>query len=156
MEELWGPVLKDKLFFFFSTFWDKVREEHPLPSPCPLTPDPTGLATLKSAFSGNPGMAAIVGFSPYSLSQGSPKPIPGTAQLETLTDGLGRSASVEVAGVERTIASIYNDQEELFRLDWQPTEKDHLFARYFYQPTLSTGVAGAYTVAAGDFVDIPG
>lgn len=151
-----GPVLKDKLFFFFSTYWDKERQgAAPSQSLPALTPDPTGLATIQSTFTGNTGAAALASFSPYSIKQGNPQPIPGTAQMETLTDGLGRSASVEVAGVQRSISSIFNDQEELARLDWQPTSKDHLFARYFYQPMLSTGVAGAYSVAAGDFVDVP-
>jgi hypothetical protein len=151
-----GPILKDKLFFFFSTFWDRVRQgASPSQSLPNLTPDPTGLATIQSTFTGNTGAAAIAAFSPYSIKQGNPLPIPGTAQLETLTDGLGRSASVEVAGVQRTISSIFNDQEELARLDWQPTAKDHFFARYFYQPQLSTGVGGSYSIAAGDFVDVP-
>ncbi len=151
-----GPVLRNKLFFFYSTYWDRVRTgAAPSQSLPTLTPDPTGLATIASAFSGDPGAAAIESFGPYSIKQGNPKPIPGTATMETLTDASGRSASVEFAGVQRTIASPSNDQEELARLDWQPTAKDHLFARYFYQPLLSTGVQGAYSIAAGDFVDVP-
>ena len=151
-----GPIIKDKLFFFYSTYWDKVRQgASPSQSLPALTPDPTGLAALKSAFTGDPGLATIVGFGPYSIKQGNPKPIPGTATMETITDGSGRTASVEVAGVQRTIASIFNDQEELGRVDWQPSAKDHLFVRYFYQPMLSTGVSGVYTIAAGDFVDAP-
>ncbi len=151
-----GPVIRNKLFFFYSTYWDRVREgATPSESLPALTPDPTGLATLQSAFKGDPGVAAIVNFGPYAVKQGNPNPIPGTAMTEMLTDGSGRSASVEVAGVQRTIPSIFNDQEELARLDWQPTEKDHLFARFFYQPQLSTGVAGEYSIAAGDFLDVP-
>ena len=151
-----GPILRNKLFFFFSTFWDRVRQgASPSQSLPYLTPDPTGLATLQSAFSGDPGVSSLVNYGPYALKQGNPQPIPGTAQMETLTDASGRSAAVEVAGVERTIPSLFNDQEELARADWQPTTKDHLFARYFYQPQLSTGIVGAYTIAAGDFVDVP-
>jgi Carboxypeptidase regulatory-like domain/TonB-dependent Receptor Plug Domain len=151
-----GPIIKNKLFFFYSTYWDKVRQgASPSQSLPALTPDPTGLAALKSAFTGDPGLATIVGFGPYSIKQGNPQPIPGTATMETITDGSGRTASVEVAGVQRTIASIFNDQEELGRVDWQPSAKDHLFVRYFYQPMLSTGVSGLYTIAAGDFVDVP-
>ncbi len=165
---LGGPIIKNKLFFFGSTYWDRVRTgAAPSQSLPTLTPDPTGLATIASAFSGDPGAAAIESFGPYSIKQGNPQPIPvpsvfcpGTstgsgACMETVTDASGRSASVEFAGVERTIASPSNDQEELARLDWQPTTKDHLFARYFYQPQLATGVAGAYSPAAGDFIDVP-
>lgn len=151
-----GPVLRDKLFFFFSTYWDRVRQgAAPSQSLPNLTPDPTGLSQLKAAFTGDPGLATITNFGPYSIKQGNPQPIPGTAQMETITDGNGKSASVEFAGVQRTIASIFNDQEELARLDWQPSEKDHFYLRYFYQPQISTGVAGEYSIAAGDFVDVP-
>ncbi len=165
-----GPILKDKLFFFFSTYWDRIRQGAAPSQSLPyLSPDATGLATIASVFSADPGAATLAGFGPYAISQGNPQPIPvpgslcpatdtytaaGTC-LEAVTDGLGNSASVEVAGVERTITSLFNDQEELARLDWQPTSKDHLFARFFYQPILSTGVAGTYSVAAGDFVDVP-
>ena len=149
-----GPFIRNKLFFFFSTYWDRVRQgASPSQSLPALTPDPTGLATLQSAFSGDPGVSALVDYGPYALKVGNPQPIAGTAQMETLTDASGRSASVEVAGVQRTIPSLFNDQEELARADWQPTSKDHLFARYFYQPELATGIPGAYTVAAGDFVN---
>jgi hypothetical protein len=151
-----GPVIRNKLFFFYSTYWDRVRQgASPSQSLPDLTPDPTGLATLKSAFVGDPGLATIMNFGPYALTQGNPQPIPGTATMETITDGSGRSASVEFAGVQRTIPSLFNDQEELARMDWQPSEKDHFYLRYYYQPQISTGVVGEYTIAAGDFVDVP-
>ena len=163
-----GPVLRNKLFFFFSTYWDRVRTGvSPSESLPDLTPDPTGLATIASAFAADSGAAALANFGPYSIKQGNPQPIPvptafcpGTptgsgACDETLTDASGTSASVEFAGVQRTIASIFNDQEELARLDWQPTEKDHFFLRFYYQPQLSTGVGGGDGIAAGDFVDVP-
>ena len=137
-----------------------------------VTPDPTGLKQLQSAFPGNSGVAALAGFSPYGVKQGDPQPTSVSAgecaQIgranangtcsETVTGPGGKTAIVEVAGVQREIQSLTNDQEELGRLDWQPTSKDHLFVRYFYQPELSTGVGGTYAVgaiAAGDFVDVP-
>ncbi len=151
-----GPILRNKLFFFFSTYWDRQRQgAAPSQSLPDLTPDPTGLATLQSAFSGDPGVAALLNFGPYAVKQGNPQPIPGTAVMETLTDASGRSASVEVAGVQRTLPRVFNDQEELARADWQPTAKDHLFLRYFYQPEVATAVSGTYSIAAGDFVDNP-
>lgn len=163
-----GPVLRDRLFFFFSTYWDRVREgASPSQSLPDLTPDPTGLATIKAKFSADPGAATIEDFGPYALTQGNPQPIPvpsylcpgtytaGGACLETVTDAAGHSASVEVAGVQRTIPSLFNDQEELARMDWQPEDKDHLFVRFYYQPEIETGVAGVYSIAAGDFVDVP-
>jgi hypothetical protein len=154
-----GPIIKSKLFFFGSTYWDPVRPgATPAESLPYLTPDPNGLAELQAAFPGSPGVAAVVGFGPYAVKQGNPQPIASSVTTETVTGPGGKSASIEFAGVERNIVSISNDQEELGRLDWQPTDKDHLFLRYFYQPTLSTGVAGPYGggTAAGDFVNAIG
>ena len=170
---LGGPLIEDKLFFFGSTYWDRVRVgASPAESLPDVTPDPTGLKQLQSAFPGNSGVAALAGFSPYGVKQGDPQPTSVSAgecaQIgranangtcsETVTGPGGKTAIVEVAGVQREIQSLTNDQEELGRLDWQPTSKDHLFMRYFYQPELSTGVGGTYAVgaiAAGDFVDVP-
>ncbi len=176
---LGGPILRSKLFFFGSTFWDRVREgASPSESLPDVTPDPNGLTELQAAFPGNAGVAALVSYGPYAVKQGNPQPtpvpLPGSGQTdecvaiggtrnanntcsEAVTGPGGQVASIEVGGVQRTITSLSNDQEELGRLDWQPTEKDHLFLRYFYQPMLFTGEGGTYpgAVAAGDFVNVP-
>jgi hypothetical protein len=150
-----GPILKDKLFFFGSTFWDHVRNgaAPSLSSPY-LTPDPTGLTQLQAAFPGNPSVAALATYGPYGVTQGNPTPVPNSQTIENVTGPNGVSAPIEFAGVQRLIPSIFNDEEVLGRVDWQPTERDHLFARYFYQNQLSTGVGGI-SIAAGDFVDVP-
>jgi hypothetical protein len=165
-----GPIFKNKLFFFFSTFWDRVRTgvapSESLPS---LTPDATGLATIQSTFSADPGAAALVNFGPYSIKAGNPQPIPVPASLcptptdtytaagtclEPVTDASGNSAMVELQGVTRSIASPFNDQEELVRVDWQPEEKDHFFVRYYYQPQFGIA-AGGDGIASGDWVTVP-
>jgi hypothetical protein len=150
-----GPIFKDKLFFFGSTFWDRVRTgaapSISLPS---LTPDPTGLAQLEAAFPGNSSVAALAAQGPYGVKQGNPQPVPNSQVIENITGPTGTTVPVEFAGVERLIPSLFNDEEVLARVDWQPTQKDHLFVRYFYQNQLSTGVAGT-SIAAGDFVDVP-
>ncbi len=151
-----GPILKNKLFFFGSTYWDRVRTGVTPSASLPfLTPDPTGIQELQAAFPNNPGVDALVGFSPYAVKQGNPQPIASSTTTETVTGPGGQTASIEVAGVERTIPSLSNDQEELGRLDWQPRSKDHMFLRFFYQPQIFTGVAGTYGTAAGDFVNVP-
>ncbi len=167
---LGGPIIKNKLFFFGSTYWDRLRTgAAPAESLPGVSPDPTGIKQLQAAFPGNPGVAVLAGYGPYSLKEGNPQPTPvpadecaqiGTSNgngtcSEAVTGPGGKSAQVEVAGIQRAISSIFDDQEELGRLDWQPTSKDHLFLRYFYQPANETGVGGTFSIAAGDFVDVP-
>ena len=154
-----GPVFRNKLFFFFSTYWDRVRtgvapsESFPLLTPIPGA---AGLGAIQSTFAGDPGAAAIAGFGPYSIAAGNPQPIPvpaglcpagdtytgGGACLESVTDANGATANIQVAGVTRSITGPTNDQEQLARLDWQPTEKDRFFLRFLYQNQLSLGLAG--------------
>ena len=164
-----GPVVKNKLFFFYSTFWDRVRTGvSPSVSLPFLTPDANGLATMQSAFSGDPGAAALLNFGPYSIKEGNPQPVGVPSNLfpaadtcssagtcmEPVTDASGKTAMVEEQGVTRSIASPFNDQEELARLDWQPDEKDHMFLRYYYQPEF--GIAtGGNPIAAGDWATVP-
>jgi len=171
-----GPVWRNKLFFFYSTYWDRIRTgvspSNSLPG---LTPDAAGLATLKSMFSGDPGALALLNFGPYSIAAGNPQPVPVPPSLypngantgpgsetcangvcdEPVTDGLGHTGLIEEQGVTRAIASPFNDQEELARLDWQATEKDRFFLRYFYQPQFSGGVGGGNGIASGDWVTVP-
>jgi hypothetical protein len=149
-----GPVLKSKLFFFGSTYWDKlltgVTPSQSLPT---LTPTPAGIQELESAFPGNSAVAGLAKYGPYGLAQGNPQPI-GTPVLETVFGPNGTSATIPFSGVTRSIGTPFNDQEELGRLDWAPTSKDHLFLRYFYQNELSQGISGG-DIAAGDFVNVP-
>jgi len=171
-----GPILRNKLFFFYSTFWDRIRTGvAPSESLPGLTPDAAGLATLKSMFGGDPGALALLSYGPYSIAAGNPQPVPVPPSLypngantgpgsetcangvclEPVTDANGNTAMVEEQGVTRSIALPSNDQEELARLDWQPTEKDRFFVRYFYQPTFGIEAATSDGVAAGDWVDVP-
>ena len=164
-----GPVFRNKLFFFYSTYWDRIRTGvSPSESLPGLTPDANGLATIQSTFSGDPGAAALLSYGPYSIAAGNPQPIPVPPSLfpsaddctsagicyEPVTDAAGNTAMVEEQGVTRSIALPFDDQEELARLDWQATEKDRFFVRYFYQP--SFGIAGGGDgIAAGDWVTVP-
>ena len=83
---LGSPIIKNRLFFFGSTYWDPVRsgvtpsESSPL-----LTPDPAGIKQLQAAFPGNPGVAALVGFGPYAVAQGNPQPIASSVTTELVT-----------------------------------------------------------------------
>ena len=166
-----GPVFRNKLFFFYSTYWDRVRTGvAPSESLPGLTPDANGLATIKADFSSDPGALALLNFGPYSIQAGNPQPIPVPQSLcptppdtynaatgtcsEPVTDANGNSAMVELQGVTRSISSPFNDQEELARLDWQPNERDHFFLRYYYQPQFGI-TGGGNGIASGDWVTIP-
>lgn len=150
-----GPVIKDKLFFFGSTFWDRlftgVVPSQSLPS---LTPTPAGIASLEAAFPGNPAVGVLKSGGPYGIADGNPQPIASTITTETVTGPNGTSVPIQFAGVTRSIATPFTDEEDMGRLDWQPDDRDHMFLRYFYQTQLSQGVSGGVT-AAGDFVNVP-
>jgi Carboxypeptidase regulatory-like domain/TonB-dependent Receptor Plug Domain len=151
---LGGPILKDKLFFFGSTYWDRVRQGAAAVSSLPgLTPDPTGLQTLQSAFPGNPAVTALITSGPYGVKAGNP--VPTNITTETVTGPGGVTVPVEFGAVQRSIPTLFNDQEHLGRLDYQPTGRDHLFLRYIYQNQLVTGIGGgeAGQIANGAFVD---
>ena len=151
---LGGPVMKDKLFLFGSTYWDRfftgVVPSQSLPL---MTPTPAGITALQTAFPGNAAVAGLGVLSPYSLATGNPQPI-GPVTVETITGPNGTAAQIPFSGVTRSIATPFTDQEDLGRLDWSPTSKDHFFVRYFYQNQLNEGVSGG-DVAAGDFVSVP-
>jgi outer membrane receptor protein involved in Fe transport len=165
-----GPVLKDKLFFFGSTFWDRVRVGAAPNSSLPfLTPTPAGLQALQGAFPNSPPIGALSSAGPYSVTAGSPSvnPVPSAAScpangtfnagtcLEPITGANGATVTVPFAGVVRNIPTLFNDEENLGRLDYQATGHDHLFVRYAYQNQLETGVGGGEPgeIANGDFVN---
>ena len=166
---LGGPILKDKLFFFGSTFWDRVRPGAAPTSSLPgITPDPTGLQQLEAAFPGNPAVTALAASGPFGVKTGNPvatpvpasgcpgTPGPNGTCIESISGPGGVTQPVEFAAVQRFVPSVFNDQEHLGRLDFQPTPSDHLFVRYMYQNEQSTGVGGGEfgQIANGAFVDI--
>lgn len=154
-----GPILTDKLFFFGSTFWDRVfTGVVPSQSVPDLTPTPAGLATLAAAFPDDPAVAIAKAAGPYGVSQGNPQPIPSTATTETITGPNGVSVPVEFAALTRSIATPFVDEEEMGRLDWQPTSADHMFIRFFYQNANSAGISESGTsdgIAGGQFLSVP-
>ncbi|MBW4027208.1 MAG: TonB-dependent receptor [Acidobacteria bacterium] len=147
------PIIKDKLWGFGSTYFSRNHAGGGLSisGPSNLTPTPNGLQQLQAAFPNNPAVAAMVNSGPYSIKTGGPQ-VFGATKAITVSDGT-TSAPIEFGQISRGVPSQTNDQEDMGRLDWQPTTKDHFFARYFYQddPTIEAGG----NVAAGAWYDVP-
>ncbi|HEX4311176.1 MAG TPA: carboxypeptidase regulatory-like domain-containing protein [Acidobacteriaceae bacterium] len=135
-----GPILKNRLWAFGSTYWDPIRTGAAPSTSSALTPTPDGIQALAAAFPNNPAVAILKQFGPYGVTTGNPKPA-GTPVMETVTGPGGVTATIPFSAVQRFLANPYHDQEDLGRLDWQPTSSDHLFLRYFYQ---SLGLADAF------------
>lgn len=153
---LGGPVIKNKLWFFGSTFWDRTRDGGSVAtSEGTLTPTPTGLAQLQAAFPGNPAVASLVNQGPFGIKTGNPSVVSGSIVTTTVTNG-ATSAPVQFGQVSRNIPALFNDEEEMGRLDWQPSTRDRFFVRYFYQNDLQTGgLANSSTaIASGGYIDI--
>jgi len=153
-----GPILKDKLWFFGSTYWDHTRDGGAVStSEGAVTPTPTGLSQLQAAFPNNPAVASLVNQGPYGIKTGNPSPVAGSTTTQTVTDGV-TSAPIEFAGVARTVPALFNDEENLGRIDWQPSTKDRFFVRYYYQNDLTTGILAGNlptAIAAGGYIEIP-
>jgi outer membrane receptor protein involved in Fe transport len=165
-----GPIIKDKVWFFGSTHYQRQRfGASPSNSGGLILPTPDGLAALQTAFPGNPAVAALGNIGPYAVKAGNPTftPVPFCSQngnvppcspYDTVTDGTTTTAfdSVQFGTFQRFIPSLYNDYEGTGRVDVKVTDKDNFFGRYIFQQFLSTGVSGSNGIAVGDFVDVPG
>jgi len=142
-----GPLLKDRLWFFGSAFWDRAREGGAVStSGSSVTPTPAGLTTLQAAYPGNPAVASLSNQGPFGIKVGNPAVIAGTTFIEDVSDGT-TTTPVEFGEVQRSIPSLSNDEEYLGRLDWQPSSRDRFFLRYFYQNSLQTAALAFDTAA---------
>ena len=146
-----GPILKDRLWFFGSTNIERIRTGPTLASSGGnLTPTANGLAQLAAAFPNNAAVSALKAIGPLAVKKG------------TLTFGPSQivnvnGAAIEFATVNRNVDAISNNYEGSGRADYQLSQNDKIFGRYYYQKQLFTNIAvnGLQGVAAGQFVDIP-
>ena len=153
------PILKDKLWGFGSVYFDRYHlgagtytsgNTH-------LFPTPSSLSALAAAGSGNGGVASLVNSGPYSIKTGNPRP--GAIVKSTSLTVNQVAVPVDLAPVIRDVTGQYNDEELMGRLDWQPTTKDHLFVRYYYQDAPSTGSyadSSSTDLAGGSWYNVPG
>ncbi len=147
---LGGPILKDKLWGFGGTNFEHTRQGFtPLIVTNP-TPTQNGLQTLNAAFPSNPAVQALSLQGPYAvLSQVTQVGAPITRNI---TGPNGLVVPVEFSQISTATAPLYNDQEDIGRLDWQPGNKDHFYLRYIYQSTNSVG----NQLSNGYFYNVPG
>ena len=146
-----GPILKDRLWFFGSTNLERVRTGPTLASSSgQLTPTATGLAQLAAAFPGNAAVASLKAIGPLAVKKGALTL--GAPQTE-LVNGV----PIEFATVTRNLDSISNNYEGSGRIDYQLSQNDKIFGRYYYQKQLFTNVptSDLAGVAAGQFIDEP-
>jgi hypothetical protein len=149
---LGGPILKDKLFFFGSTWWVRTFQGATrYTSLGTLFPDAAGLSELQSAFPNNPGVGELVNQGPFAYKAGNPQSF-GPTSLVNVTDG-NITVPIESAQVARSVANIDLDQEQMGRLDYQPTSQDHFYLRYIYQDTPLIAYFDAMLVA-GESVNV--
>jgi len=150
---LGGPIIKDKLFAFASTYWYKLYEYGALTSSgTSLFPTQAGLATLASTYSGSPAVAILQQLSPYSITSGNPRQTSTSVTNRTVTNGT-TAVTIPFAQFGRQIPSSNLDQEHLGRLDYQATPKDRFFARYAYQLNPTSPYS---PVAAGGYANVTG
>lgn len=159
---LGGAIIKDKLFAFGSTYWYKDREYGALTgSTTALFPDASSLAALAAAFPNNPSVAILQQLSPFAVTGGNPRTLPypnpnnlpncnSTGCTETVSAN-GINVPITLTPFGRQIPYLSSDQEDLGRIDWQATPKDHIFLRYLYQDNPTTPYSDA---ANGGYVNV--
>jgi len=147
-----GRLIRDKLFFFSSAYFDRYRNGGGTStSGASVTPTPAGITALQSAFPGDPGVAALANNGPYSIKTGNPTSV-GAVYNVPVTIGT-TTATVPFSAIARSVPSLSNDEELLGRIDWQATTKDHMFLRYFYQDDPYLNAGGS--VPAGNWYNVP-
>jgi hypothetical protein len=147
-----GPIKRNKAWFFFTPYFDRVRTAgSPSTSGSTITPTPAGLTELAAAFPGNPAVAALQAIGPYAVTAGNPHPNAAPV-TKIVSDGV-TSAPIDFSTFERNVPSLFNDREFTGRVDVQLTNKDRVGARYIFQQNILTGATGRF--AQGVWVDIP-
>ncbi len=127
-----GPIIRNKLFVFGSSQWDRFRSTN---NGGPLTaPTANGVAELQALGSPNAnfliaafaGLVAQPSVTPTLIPLGSATPATST------TPASADRGNVEFGIVQRTgIAEVQNDRQWDVRVDFIASERDTLTARYY-------------------------
>ena len=146
-----GPVFKDKLFFFAGILFRRVTNGASPSISTTLTPTPTGIQQLQTAFPGNPLIASLTNQGPYSVKLGNPSPVAtsNVTVCASTTACPAGSPTVQFGTIQRLLPSTSSDNEQVYRGDYQATNKDRFYLRFMYQ-NAPTQVAGG-TISTGNY-----
>ena len=159
-----GPIERDKLWFFGSTNFQRIRSSGAAVSSTPaLTPTANGIQQLQAAYPNDPAVAFLSQWAPVALTIGEPviSNVQNVTVTPTLFDGSPAglpTSTVEMGVISRFLSQPFNDYEGTGRVDYQVTDKDRFFTRYIFQQTLTTNipVAASAGAAAGQIIDVAG
>jgi hypothetical protein len=148
-----GPIKKDRIWFFGSTNFDRVRTSgEPSSSGAGLVPTPTGVTQLKAAFPSSPIGLIESTIGPNAISAGNPTFTNITDEPVTLGT---TTVPIQFGSITRFVPSPFNDYEATGRVDFKVTDKDNFFARYVYQKEYEGGINFGNGVDIGDYQFVP-
>ena len=165
-----GPIIKNKVWFFGSTNFERTRTGGS-PSTSPgLVPDANGIQQLLTAFPNSPVGPLEQAIGPATItSQGNPtfsniqqvlvtnQIDPSTGSAFTCTAaGVNGCVPIEMGNITRFVPSPFNDYEASGRVDVRISDKDNFFGRFVFQQTNQTGVNFGNGVDVGDWQSTPG
>lgn len=124
-----GPIIHDRVFFFVSTQWDRLRETANLGNL--ILPTADGFTKLQT-YSSNPRIANLL--SAYGSLRGVNQNFARTVQLgNDPVTGVNRGG-VNFAGVQRSLGSGTNSYEFVAKGDINLTSADKVQLRYIHAP----------------------
>jgi outer membrane receptor protein involved in Fe transport len=138
-----GPVIKNKIFFFTSGFFQRNPGSTILRTTS-VAPTPAGIQTLKSTFPNNAAIQYYADFSAFSLPIGNPTPRTDVAQTSiALTAPNGSQVTIPMAAVQRIVSRNTKLDEYTARGDANLGDKHRIFGRYLRQkfPNADGGAA---------------
>jgi len=165
-----GPIIKDKLWFFGSTNFERQRFAGSPSSSAPgIVPTANGVQQLISAFPNSPAGPMYAAIGPTAVAAGNPtfsnvQDVLVTDQIDPtthsafpcVTAGVNGCTPIEMGVISRSVASPFNNYEATGRVDVRLSSKDNFFGRYIFQKTINDGINFGLGISVGDWQIIPG
>jgi len=146
-----GPIVKDKVWFFGSTNFERTRGSGLFSTKTGVLPTPTGITQLQAAFPNSPAAALLTAIGPSAIPGASYSNL----QNIDVSDGT-TTAPIQFGTVVRSVSQPSDDYEGTARVDFKLSSRDNLFGRYVFQQTLADGVDFGNGPAIGDWQKLPG